>query len=274
MSPPPRPSLAAGIAAVFRLETRRVVRGRKLRLAGATVALVLAAVVGSRYAVSADPVEAVHEALDWGFFTLLVFLLPFLFTAGAIGEEVEERTFSFLSSRPVGRFAITAGKYLAGMAFAIGLLWSGLLLLHVAAYVTEPAAMVDELPTTLRAMGAIGLLGLFYGALCLFWGALIPEAAGIASTLQLVLLELCLTWVPSIFRLASMNYHARQLVGLPQRSLFPKDTGRFLAFNAEALLPPEVPPWVAVLVIASAALLTLLFSVLVVSASEYRFSSA
>lgn len=270
MSAPPTPSFGASVAAVFRLQMRRLIRGRKLRLAVVALVLVLVAVLGARYAASADPAEVVRQGTDWGFFTLLVFLLPFLFTAGAVAEEVESRTFSFLSSRPVGRFATTIGKYLAGMAFTIGLLWAGLLLMHVLAFVTEPSAMIDELPATLRAMGAIGLLSLFYGALCLFWGSLIPEAAGIVSTLHLALIELCVTWAPGVFRYISMNFHARQLADLPKRKLFGDALGRM----GEMLLPPDVPAWVAVLTISASAVLTLLFATLVVHASEYRFGKA
>lgn len=271
MSAPPTPSLAASIASVYRLQMRRLIRGRKLRLAVVALVLVLVSVVGARYAASADPTEVVRQGTDWGFFTLLVFLLPFLFTAGAVAEEVESRTFSFLSSRPVGRFATTIGKYLAGMTFTVGLLWSGLLLMHVLAYATEPTAMIDELPMTLRALGAIGLLSLFYGALCLFWGSLIPEAAGIVSTLHLALIELCITWLPGIFRYVSMNFHARQLAGLEMRMLGGEGT---LGQIAKQLLPSEVPAWGSVLAISASALLTLLFASLVVHASEYRFGKA
>ena len=158
LGPPPAPSLGHGIGVIFRMQTRRLVRGRKLRLGLVSVALVLFAVVAARYAGASGEVgpdraaelaaAAVRDGIDWGFFHLLVFLIPFLFNAHAIGEEVESRTFTYLSSRPTGRFAITVGKWAAGALFGVALVVGATLVLHVAAYATEPSALVEELGGT------------------------------------------------------------------------------------------------------------------------------
>lgn len=262
MSPPPVPSLGAAIAAVFRLQWRRLVRGKKLRLGVVSVVLVVLAVVAARYATpTALPKDVVQEGVKWGFFTLLVYLVPFLFTAGTIAEEVEARTFAFLAARPVGRFAITVGKYAAGTAMAIALLAAGLLVLHIGAFVTEPTDMIDELPSTLRAIGSISLLATFYCALCTFWGAVAPEAAGIVSTLYLALVEFALSFMPTFFRFVSMNYLAQQLAGLPRGGIMPHTV-------------PDVPSWAAVAAVTGMMLAFLAFASLAVKTSEYRFGKA
>ena len=194
--PPPVPGIGSSIAAIFRLQMRRLVRGKKLRLAVFAALLVLVSVVAARYAADlADPVKAVRSGIQWGFFRLLAFLLPFLLCSGAIAEEVEGRTFTYLASRPAGRFAVTFGKYLAGALVAVGLLVVLSLLLHVAAFASEPTEMIEELGPTARAAVALGLLGLLYSAICTFWGAAVPEASGIVSALHLVVLEFLFAFI-------------------------------------------------------------------------------
>lgn len=259
---PPVPPLGSATAAVFRLQWKRLVRGKKLRLGAVAVGLVLVAVVAARYAQdTVGPAEVMRAGLKLGFFTMLVFLIPFLLASGAIAEEVESRTFAYLSSRPVTRLAITLGKYAAAVGAAMALLGGGILLMHVAVFLTEPGPMVDELPATLRGGGAILLLAMLYGAICIFWGAVATEAAGIVSALYLAIVEFAFSMLPGIFRFVSMNFMAQELAGLPKAGLRPD-------------LVPEIEPWIPVVTIIPMMLLFLALSAIVVGASEYRFGKA
>jgi len=259
---PPVPPLGAATAAVFRLQWKRLVRGKKLRLGGVAVGLVLIAVVAARYAqADSDPAEVMLAGLKLGFFTMLVFLVPFLTTSGAIAEEVESRTFAYLSSRPVTRLAITLGKYAAGTAAAVALLGGGIAIMHVAVFLTEPGPMIDELPATLRSGGSLLLLAMLYGAICTFWGAVATEAAGIVSTLYLAIVEFAFGMLPGVFRFVSMNYMAQQLAGLPKAGLRPD-------------LVPDIEPWIPIVTIIPVTLVFLALSAVVVGASEYRFGKA
>lgn len=273
MSAPPAPGFIAGVSTIFRMQIRRLVRGRKLRLGAIAAALVVFAVVAARYAsapestgldpqVSAELAgDAVREGLRWGFFHLLVFLLPFLFTANAISEEVEGRTFPFLASRPVGRFAITVGKWAAGTFLAALVVLVTVVILHVASYATEPTAMIEQFPATLRAAGALSLLTLAYGSLCTFFGAIAPEAAGVVSALYLGVVEFVFSFLPGYFRCISLSYSAQQLAGLEKGGLMPDAA-------------PDVPSGIAVAVLLLASLLFLGFATLVVQTNEYRYSKA
>ncbi len=269
--PPPAPSLFRGINVIFRMQIRRLVRGRKLRLGVISVALVLFAVVAARYAganrdVGVDraaelAAEAVSSGLKWGFFHLLAFLIPFLFNAQAIGEEVEGRTFSYLSTRPTGRFAITVGKWLAGTALSVALMVGAVFVLHLAAYATEPTALVEEIGSTVRAAGSLGLLTVFYCTLCTFWGAVAPEGSGIISALYLGVIEFLFSFLPGYFRCISMSYLAQQMGGL--------EKGGLMADSA-----PDIPIQIGVPVIALMTVIFLGFAALVVQVSEYRFNRA
>lgn len=268
--PPPIPGLGAAVGIVFRMQMRRLARGRKLRLGVISCALVVFAVVAARYASERDvgperavelAQEAITEGFSWGFFKLLAFLLPFLFTSAAIAEEVENRTFAYLSARPVGRFAIALGKLGAGALMGVGLIVISGLLLHVVGYATEPSAMFEAFPETLRVLGSLALLTFFYSAVCMLWGALTPEAAGVISGLYLGVIEFLCSFLPGYFRCISMNFISRQVAGYEPKGLLPETA-------------PEIAPMVGVLVIGTFSLFVVFFACLAVRGSEYRFAKA
>jgi ABC-type transport system involved in multi-copper enzyme maturation permease subunit len=260
--PPPTPSFGASVASVFRLSVTRLVRGKKLRVGSIAVVLVLFAIIAARYAQgSEDPAELVEQGIGLGFFNLLVYLVPFLLTAGAIAEEVESRTFVYVASRPVSRFAMALGKYLAGTALSIALLVGGLLILHVGCYLTTPTPMIDELPETLRAAGVVAMLTFLYAAICMFWGAVATEAAGIVSVLYLAIMEFGFGKLPFFLRFISLNFLGAELAGLPRGGLLPESV-------------PEIEVWIGAVAIPVVTLAFLGFAAMVVSSSEYRFGRA
>ncbi|MDH5493487.1 MAG: ABC transporter permease [Myxococcales bacterium] len=264
MSPPPLPSPLASIGAVVRLQLRQSARGKRLRLGVGATLLVLLTVVAGRYlGEGSDPSVVMKQGLTWGFFRLLDFLLPFLLTSGVIAEEVESRTFTYLAARPIGRGSLVLGKYLASTGMSVALIAAAILLMHFACFATQPGAMIEELPSTLRAIGATTELILLYGAICLFWGALVPEAAGIASTLYLGIIEFCFSFAPGVLRWISMSHHAQELSGLERGGI---------EFIAETV--PDVSAMVSALTIGLLCLFFLALAVITVQLSEFRFGKA
>lgn len=262
MSNPAVPSFGDAVMAVVRLQWKRQLRSKKVPLGIVAVVLILAGIIATRYAASTvEPVKVLEGGFRLGFFDLLVFLVPFLFTSGAIAEEVESRTFPFLVSRPVGRATIALGKYIAGVGMAAGLLVAGVIVLHVGCFLTEPTLIVDQLGTSARMAGAVVLIAACYGAICMFWGALAVEASGIVSTLYLAVIEFLFSFVPGPIRFVSMNYLASQVAGLPKGGLFPE-------------MVPEVSAGICAAVVAGVTMLFLFFATLVVQNSEYRFGKA
>ena len=267
MAPLPVPSLGQSVVAVFKLEWKRTLRGRKLRLGIIATALVVAAgIVAGRVAAEVvEPAELMEGSVRYGFFGILAYLLPFLFTSGSVADDVETRTFPYLAMRSAGRFATALGKYLTGAAVSVGILTAGVLLLHVGAYVTDPGEMVEQLDTTFRYIGALSLLALCYCAICLLWGTLVVEAAGLVSTLYLALVEFGLGLMPGFVRLVSMNYLATQLAGLPRGGFDLESVG---------VVVPEVETWICGVVVGVVGVVFLALASLVVKTSEFGFGKA
>lgn len=261
MSAPPVPSFFSGVGAVARLSMLRTMRGRKLRTAMiATLVVVLFPAIIAILDDTAEATDVVRGGIDWGFFRLLVFLLPILFTSGTIGEEVEGRTLHFLSMRPISRAGIALGKYIVSAGSALAVLWAGLIALHLAGYATSPTLLIDELGTTARAGGAASLLVLAYSGVCLFWGALAPGAAGMLSVVWLGFVEWFMALLPGVLRFVSMNHFARELGGLER--------------GGWADWVPDVELWICASVICGVGLLFTLLGVLIVQLSELRFGKA
>ncbi|MBK8172170.1 MAG: hypothetical protein IPK60_17755 [Sandaracinaceae bacterium] len=263
MSAPPVPSFFASTANVFRFQLLRIVRGRKLRFGVIAVLLVVIGTAVARFTGGAAHPEQVFETgVRTGFMHMLVYLLPFLFISGTIAEEVESRTFTFIALRPTGRFALTTGKYGAGVAVATALITAGLVLLFLCCFITTPALLGEHIKEFLRVLLACLLLVWAYGAMCMMWGALAVEAAGIVSALYLGVVEFAFSYVP-LLKFISMNHYATAIAG------YHDDVSEMLQ-----RLELDVPAALCVVIIVVVTALFYGLAALVVSASEYRTSKA
>ena len=259
---PSGPSFVGGIASITRMSLVRAIRGKKLRLGLAAIILVLAASAAAAYSGDGDKAEIFDACVFWGFFHLLAFLLPFLFSSGAIAEEVEGRTLSFLTMRPVGRFSVVVGKYLAATALSAGLIGAGMLILHGIVYATDPTMLVEKLTATLRLGGSLVYLSACYCAICMLWGALIVEASGLMAILHLAVIEVGFAKLPGAVRFISMGYLARLLGGMGVEEGILADT------------VPEIPLWASAAPIGFELLGAIALAAFVVQVSEFRFSKA
>ena len=223
---PPAPGFFSSTGAIIRLSFLRTVRGRKLRVAAiAAAVIILFPAVVALVSDEAEPTAIVSGGIDWGFYRLLVFLLPLLFTSGAVGEEVEARTLHFLAMRPVQRASIALGKYVVGTGAALVILWAGLIVLHLVGYATSPTLLIEQLGETARAGGAASFLLVTYCAVALFWGTVAPEAGALMTVLWLGFVEWFLALLPGVMRLASMSHYARELGGIERAGFSSLDVG-------------------------------------------------
>jgi len=259
----PIPTFGASVTTVMRLSLIRLVRGRKLRLGMLAMILVVSAAIAARYLVgdAIEPEQMVEEAVRLGFFNLLCYLLPYLFAAGAISEEAESRTLPYLLMRPVSRFALTVGKWLAASLTASAVLVVGVILLHVGAWMTDPGQMIDELGPSARIAGALVLLSFYYSALCLFWGALVIEAGGVISIMHMGFFEFAFGKLPGPVRFISMNYLATQLADLPKGGFYEEWV-------------PDVELWMCGAAVVAMTLLFVGLSALVTQVSELGYGKA
>jgi len=267
---PAVPGFGSSTASMIRLSMLRTLRGRKLRVAAvATFVIILFPAVIALVSDEGEPVDIVTGGIDWGFYRLLVFLLPLLFTSGAVGEEVEARTLHFLAMRPLPRASIALGKYVVGIAAALAILWVGLILLHVVGYAATPSLMIDQLGATARAGGAASFLLLTYCAIALFWGTLVPEAGGMLTVVWLGFVEWFGMLLPGVLRFASMSHFARELGGMERAGWDPVEL-----LGQTVVSVPDVELYICALVVGIEWLLFLGFALLIMQTAQLRFGKA
>jgi len=212
VSAPRIPSFGATAAAMARLRLVRLRRGRALWFGAGATALVVLAGLAARWGGDADGVLALHTVLRTGFRRVLVLLLPFLFCATAISEEIEGGTLVYLFTRPAPRGAMLFGKWMAGVLASTGILFAGVLVTWIGCLVGT-GELAHEAGTLGRAVAAMALGSACYGAMFLLFGTMLVEAPYLLSLLYVGLVEVGLGFVPGVLRLASMSHHLANLLG-------------------------------------------------------------
>ncbi|MCB9666805.1 MAG: ABC transporter permease [Myxococcales bacterium] len=215
-----------GLRSVARLEWLRLSRSRHISLSILASAAVLIIATAMRYVYKYDAVQIYDNVLSAGVFGMLAYLLPFLFASGTISEELEGRTFPFLLTRPTRRSTLLLGKLVVTSAASATLLVVSLVALHAIMFLFDAHLFLNRFPMVMQQAASVGLLACCYCAVCLFWGAIVPRASGIACALHLAVLEFGAGYIlPGSARLISLGTQARKLAGLPDRGFFQADLG-------------------------------------------------
>lgn len=191
------------------LQFRRLLRSRKPLLASIGVLVLATVLLLIRY-LAPLPDDEVMSTVNKAWFGVLVYFIPFLFAGGLITEEIEARTLPYLLVRPVSRATLMVSKWLAATAWSVGLVVVGYLVTVLLAHVQTPALLPPLGWEIFRSAAALTLLATNYCAICLFWGAVAYEAAGILSLLHLIVVEFGLSFAP-LFKNVTAHYLAETL---------------------------------------------------------------
>ncbi len=109
------PTTSGAVRAVAELTLRRLLRGRTLWVAGIIALLPVA--FGAVLRSQEQRPDLGDELLTFQMLVLAV--LPPMFLSASIGEEIEDRTITYLWSRPIPRWTVVIGKLLALAPIAI-----------------------------------------------------------------------------------------------------------------------------------------------------------
>ncbi len=175
------PSTAAVLATLMRVTWRRLLRGRALWVSVvlAMLPVLLAAVLAGRD-INLEPIQVVQF--------LVLTVLPPMFVASSLGEEIEERTTTYLWSRPMSRWTVVVGKLLALAPIAMVLIVGGWFL-AVQVKTGEPPR-----PITLVAFGA-GALAI--ATMSAGLATLVPRHGMALSIVYLVIIDLAIGAIPA-----------------------------------------------------------------------------
>lgn len=195
------PSTASVLATLAGVTLRRLFRGRAIWV------VLLIAVLPTLYATAAstlgDAGDRDFESI--GIVQLIVMaLLPSVFVASSIGEEIEDRTTTYLWSRPIGRWTIVAGKLLALAPLAAVLTLVGWVSANQIA-LDGPPPLASILAFT---AGAIALSIVAAGI-----ALLVPKHGMGLSLIYLVVFDQIIGNIPASLRTISLNRQVQLLAG-------------------------------------------------------------
>jgi ABC-type transport system involved in multi-copper enzyme maturation permease subunit len=179
-----------------------MVRGRTVWVAWIFALLPIAFTIALAQSGRGAPADQLFGPL-----VMLIGVLAPLFMASSMAEEIEDRTFTYLWSRPVPRWTVVVGKLLAA-----GPLSGGILAFSVAACYAfaDSGAIADLLRAVIAAFaGAFAICGVSAGL------ALIAPRAGLGATYAYLLaLDLPVGAIPFSIRNLSVTHQIRQIAGV------------------------------------------------------------
>lgn len=192
------PPTSAMIRTLAGVTLKRLVRGKALWIAAVLAALpVVLATVFHAIGRSASQRELFAPTM------LLFAVLPALLVGASVGEDIEDRTSTYLWSRPIARWAVLAGKLLALTPIVVALIVGGWVI----------AAGLAAGPPSVTA-----ILGLAAGAvatsLVVAGIAVVVPRHGMALTIAYMLVDLFIGELPFSVQQLAVTYHTRVLAGL------------------------------------------------------------
>jgi ABC-type transport system involved in multi-copper enzyme maturation permease subunit len=202
ITPPPAdrevPPTSVLIRTLAGVTLKRLTRGKALWIAAVLAALpvVFASVLQARGR-PASPSELLAPSL------LLFAVLPALLVGASVGEELEDRTSTYLWSRPIVRWAVLAGKLIALIPIVVVLSVGGWVVAGVLAGGAPSVA------------GGLGLAaGAIASSLVVAGIAVVVPRHGMALTIAYMLVDLFVGELPVSVQQLAVTYHTRVLAGL------------------------------------------------------------
>ena len=182
------PSAWSAITTLGGVTLRRLLRGKALwiGLLLAALPVVYAAIARSRHL--GGSVADLYRT--W---LLLMAIMPAMFVGASIGEEIEDRTSTYLWSRPIARWAVLAGKLAALAPLVIAL--------FVIGWVATVEMLVNQMPSLISC--AALALGCVATSLVAAGIATVVPKHGMALTIGYMLVDVFVGAMP--FSLAELS---------------------------------------------------------------------
>lgn len=258
MSPTP-PRGPSALTAVLLLARLGLVQARRDRTVLIGLALSLLPALGAGVALASG--NADHDFFNKLLHHTLRLLVPFvmaLLASGAVAGEVEQKTITYLFTRPLPRWTLPLGKYLGALVPALGGLLLGLGAAYLLCLAGEPDELLPRLPEAALGLGAVALGALHFGAVACAFGTLFCAYPFVAMVLYLLVFDVGAALVPGYLKALSMGVHLTVLAGTytPSTTMMVAD--------------PRITPPAALAVLLFTTAVWLALALLWVGRAEYR----
>lgn len=191
------PSTGSILTTLMAVTWKRLFRGRALWICAAIAGLPALLAVAQRGDRHGFEGVAVIQVIVTG-------LLSSVFVASSIGEEIEERTITYLWSRPLARWTVIAGKVLALAPIALALTLGGW---FVATQIAT-SKMPELRPVIAFAAGALTTSMVAAGI-----GTLVPRQGMALAIIYLVIMDTAIGVIPASIHEIAVSYQVVSLAG-------------------------------------------------------------
>ncbi len=144
----------------------------------------------------------------------LRFIVPVLGTfygTALIADEVEDRTITYLFTRPIPRGAIVIGKYLAYLVCTVLVVLPSVMVVYLVMTPVGGGSLGQTFPMLLTDLGILALGSAVYGAVFAFIGARVPRPL-VAGLVLVFGWEQVALLVPGYLRRFTVAYYLQSLV--------------------------------------------------------------
>jgi ABC-type transport system involved in multi-copper enzyme maturation permease subunit len=208
------------------LTLKRLVRGRAVWVSAIIAMIPVAfAFVMSRYSRQSSNIDVDIMVFE----TLVLAVLPAMFVASSVGEDIEDRTTTYLWSRPIPRWAVLAGKLIALAPLVAALM--------VASWTLAVVLGTQELPTAQSTVS----LGLGAIVVCIVAAAIatvVPKHGMPLTIAYMLFFDLPVGAMPISLAEMSVTHHIRQVghVIRAQNGQFEDPVGGLIGLGVLAVL--------------------------------------
>lgn len=193
------PTTASVLVTLMGVTLRRLLRGRAIWVV--MLIALLPVLFAALARAGGDSGDSDYESV--GIVQLIVMaLLPSVFVASSIGEEIEDRTTTYLWSRPLARWTIVFGKLLALAPLAAALVLGGWLAANQIAL---------EQPPPLQSVVAFAAGGVAISAIAAGIALIVPKHGMALSIIYLVVFDQIIGNIPASLRAISVNRQVQLL---------------------------------------------------------------
>lgn len=199
---------------LYRTDLRRLSRDYRTIWLGA---IQLFPIVGAFLLVNWASLDGLHvfsTIVEWAMFPFMVPLIAIFYGGPVVVDEIERKTLTYLTLRPIPKPAIFVAKWAAGTTYAIGLVLGTLLLLYAVCIAFGGGFGASGVPLAKTLLGA-ALGTATYTAIFSALSALFARGL-IASVIYFLIFDLVLGQIP-VLKLATVRFHLFDIADVEQQ---------------------------------------------------------
>jgi ABC-2 type transport system permease protein len=217
------PSLQTAAVRIFDLSLSRMLWSRGTIFMGLLVGLpvLLALLVRTLQALGAPSMRVEGQVISgpaifgfmvwWLYLRFIVPILALYYGTALVADEVEDKTITYLFTRPIPRGAVLLGKFLAYFVCTVMVVLPSLMLVYFLMGLSGSARLVDTFPSLLKDLGLVVLGLLAYGGLFAWVGAQFKRPLVIGLVFVFGWEQLAML-IPGYLRQFTVSYYLQSLV--------------------------------------------------------------